>query len=140
MAQRVKYDRRKLARAAFVVVCLLLLAYGIMQPLLLRSMHLNNGENLKVADVISVLATVLAILAAAIGLLTYSVIETKVVQTVGDRIAASERDAKVPLYLSIAFALWVQLEPLLLNPLSHDLEEETARVRIIDYAVRNCRG
>lgn len=53
------------------IAVFLILLLAIAQPALLRAFHVHQGEDLTVADVISVLTTVVSIIAATSGVLVY---------------------------------------------------------------------
>jgi hypothetical protein len=55
----------------------IVLVYGVAQPGILRAFHVHAGEDLKVADVLSVLLAVLGLAATSVGILVYSLVKQK---------------------------------------------------------------
>jgi hypothetical protein len=99
------------------VAGILLLAYAIAQPAILRSFHVAQGEDLKISDVISVFATVFGIIAASTGVLVYTLAKSKLEES--NRFSV-ERAGVSAAYNATVLA-WNQLEPLLTGPVGDDV-------------------
>jgi hypothetical protein len=96
----------------------LLLAIG--QPALLRVFHVHQGEDLKVADVISILATVVSIIAASSGILVYLLARGTLEATNKSFVYQAGLPSA---HLSTVLALG-QLEPLLADRFSDPLTDD----------------
>ena len=93
---------------ALSLVSLILLAvivYGVFQPLILRLRGINQGEDLKVADIISILIAVVALLTASLGFVIYQFVTRALDDRVGREVATARdilsRDADQNLALAI---------------------------------------
>jgi hypothetical protein len=131
---------RSKALVALIVVGVLLAAYGIAQPLILR--QLGDKANGNDSDTISVLVTIVALLVAGLGVGIYRIVHDALSASVrkqADRVTKeAERNlakALATAKLNESYDLWVALEPLLVVPPAPGTWEEERRNNIITAAL-----
>jgi hypothetical protein len=119
--------------ALIVTFAFLLAAFGVMQPLLLQELGLAQRGSLDVADVVSILVTVVSILVALLGLGIYFSVRDRIAddaknlmkEAQGTILAEINRGVS-RVKLNQALFCWLHLEPLLLDgPRSHGDVERT---------------
>ena len=130
---------------ALEILGALVVSYAVAQPALLRIFGVAQGEDLKISDVISVLATVLGILAASVGLLVYVLAR----RSLEESNRFSVQQASLGASYNGAVVAWTQLEPLLTDPISRidtsgnvavDEWRKAACLRCIELGVDACRS
>jgi hypothetical protein len=140
------------ALVILIILVVLLMVYGVVQPAVLRLDHVKGDEDLQVADVISILVTVLALLTTSVGVLIYTVVNRSMDQRLQRSVrkarrelskaiasakteAAQERSRAMTLQWSASIVdAWQRLEPLLREDIT---SENAQRDEIVEYGI-NC--
>lgn len=125
---------RVAALILLVVAGTLLVGFGIAQPLILRAFHLDRPGDLTDADVISVLVTVVALLTASVGALTFVVVTDRLQSRLDKHEAEIRKKFEfggVTEKRNTTFGMWAYLKPLSTKAIIPGSVDEAIRDRSI---------
>jgi hypothetical protein len=138
-------DKKKFSRPllwAISILGILIVAFGVAQPLILRQLGEPKGSDISTADAISILIAVVTILAAGLGFTAFVYAREKATEFARTEMGRVEQDSKSELSNAIARVglnqaalLWIQLEPLIIYGVIPGSPSELRRKHIIQSGI-----